>query len=304
MTVIFIDGRNCLYRFGYAMKNLATEDGTKTGAIHGLLSCLLRLKARYEHARFVVVWDGKHYRANWRSKIWDGYKANRNKAQSPEVQEVLMQFGAIRRAFDLLGIVQASLDEVECDDLIGVLSAKCLELEWEPVIYSSDKDFLQLMASGVKVIRDVKKPSKLKPEDAMSVLELYQCPVKDVLKVRAICGDGSDGIPGVEKGVGAVRASELVAKVSWERICRSNPLVTRNYRLMKIICAVDDPELPTEHKLALTQELGRVTGLLKGTIKAARGSRDRMTFLSLLAELELNELLGRRDELWSLGLYG
>ena len=285
------------------MAKLMTEDGTKTGAIHGLLSCLLRLKKRYEDAQFVVVWDGKNYRNNWRSKIWSGYKAGRGGPQSTELQAILLQAGAIQRCLKLLGIAQASLDEVECDDLIGVLSTRCIAEGWKPVVYSNDKDFLQLMVKGVQVIRDVKKPSTMKPEDASSVHELYRCSIQNVLKVRSICGDNSDGIPGAEKGVGAVRASQLVmAPHNWALVCKKNEIIGRNYRLMKIICDPSDPELPIEHTVSLTQESNRITGLLNGTIRVARDPRDRMTFMSVLAELELQELLGRRDELWALGV--
>src|ERR1700722_3457689 len=119
MTVIYIDGQNALYRFGYALRNLAAEDGTKTGAVHGLLSLLLRLKTKYKDPKFVVVWDGKGYRNGWRSQIFPEYKGNRKGEQTPELQEILLQFGPIKRCLDLLGITQSALDEIECDDLIG-----------------------------------------------------------------------------------------------------------------------------------------------------------------------------------------
>jgi DNA polymerase I len=306
MTVCLIDGRNCLYRFGWALNNLRTSDGTKTGAVYGLLSCMLRLKTKYEDARFVVVWDGPGYRKAWRSKLFTEYKANRAVKQTEETRQVLMQFGPIKKCLKLMGVAESCLDEFECDDLIGVLTTQCVALGWKTVIYSSDKDFMQLMdMKGVHLIRDVAKPSRLRPEDATAVYEHFKCDIKDVLKVRAICGDPSDGIPGVMKGVGPVRAAAFVGQCrNWNKALKENPGLERNYRLMKILRDLDDPELTLEHKQALDQEVARVLNVLHGSVQMERDHRDRRALMEVLAELELQELLDRRVELWNLGVYG
>jgi DNA polymerase-1 len=301
MTVIFIDGKNALYRFGYALKTLATEDGTKTGAIHGFLSILLRLKTKYPDAKFVVVWDGREYRKGWRSQVFPAYKGNRTGEQSAELQEILLQAGTIQRCLTLMGVTQSVVDEIECDDLIGVLSAQCLKKGLEPIIYSTDKDFLQLMHRGVKVIRDVVKPSTLNPEDVYAVHDLFRCTLPNVLKVRAICGDGSDGIPGIQKGVGVVRAAAMVGSCrNWDLVCRQNSDLARNYRIMRIVTEVNDAELSSEHQDALAKECSRVIGILSGTVRVMRDGTERRVLMCVLAELELSELLGRRDELWAL----
>lgn len=310
MRVIFIDGNNSLYRFGYALKTLTTEDGTHTGAIYGFFQCLMRLRTRYRDAKFVVVWDGNKYKQNgWRSKVYPQYKMNRLVNAGPavpieqnmELQAILIQYGAINRCLNLIGIPQACVEEIECDDLIGVLSAQCVREGWEPIIYSNDKDFFQLMAKGVKLIRDVVKPSTMKFEDVQSVQTHFRCALQDVLKVRAICGDSSDGIPGIQKGVGAVKAAAFVNQCSnWDVQLKGNPALAINYRIMKIVCDELDEEI-LSHRVPVVQEMGRVMGILRGKIKMRHDPVDKRVLIETLAQLELQDLIAHRDELWALG---
>src|SRR5678816_852580 len=124
MTLILIDAKNCLYRFGWVHRNLRTSTGKPTGVVYGFLDTMVRLKKTYTDARFIVVWDGLRAGTHsWRSKLYPQYKANRHLTEMPpEVKESMGQLELVKKAMDVIGIGQIELEEVEADDLIGILA--------------------------------------------------------------------------------------------------------------------------------------------------------------------------------------
>lgn len=305
-TIILLDGKNCLFRFGFVSLNLQTSTGQYTGAIYGVLRCILRLKSKYPQSRFVVCWDGQG--EGWRKKFWDGYKGNRTGEITSEVKIIRSQEGYLKKVMAACGIPVVEMDGTEADDLIGVLSTACLVKGVEPIIYSSDKDFYQLMCLGVKIIRDVDKGNKLAVETAATVKEQFRCELKDVLAVRAIAGDSSDGIPGAVRGIGPVTAAGYVRagldpSKEWcpkgcpEKLQAQWAAVHRNYRLMRVTRYLDDPKMwPGVRGLAEMSLLAQDV-LGNGTPDKKRTYAE---LLELLGELELQEAMESRIELWQI----
>lgn len=217
MHVVIIDGTNCLYRFGHVSQNLKV--GSKgTGVAYHLLKFLLRAKRKYPQARFVVCWDSSRqcqaWQQNWRVKLFPAYKTNRDIKQLTAVEQKAKDFIMAQRSMieDLLlalGIPYLSVAGLEADDLMGILAYQCKMQRWKPVIYSSDKDFLQLLCKGITVVRPV-PGGKMEEAGDNHVYELFGCTVDDVLKVRAIAGDTGDGIPPAVHRIGLKRALVLV----------------------------------------------------------------------------------------------
>ena len=288
MTVILIDAKNCLYRFGWVHRNLRTEDGIATGAVYGFISKLVELKKKYEDAKFVVVWDGERSGTHsWRSKLYPQYKANRHQTEMPrEIKEAMGQIGLVKQAMDVIGISQIELEEVEADDLIGILTMCCAVRNWKPIIYSSDDDFLQLVCKGVTVIRNGTEPVTYQ-----RIQEKFRCKPEDLLKVRAICGDKSDNIAGAQRGVGVVTAARLVATNNYEMSVRRWPTIKVNYQLMEIILNIDDERLPPTVKPSIKHLL---TMLVNGQ------KRDYNKMLEFLGNLELEQAISDRLIVWSL----
>ena len=203
-TVILIDAKNALFRFGWAHRYLSAEDGTKTGAVYGVINCMLRLRARYPSCTFVLVWDGAKPSNSWRGRLYDGYKSNRTGEKPAFIVETEAQIPLLKEIIELIGILQVSATSVEADDVIGILAMTCVRKGHKAIVYSMDKDFLQLMVHGVSVIRDVNKAAKLAPETDKSVQKLFRCNAKDVLFVRTFLRDASDKIPPPMRGCGPV----------------------------------------------------------------------------------------------------
>lgn len=324
MHIILIDGKNALFRHGSVHPNLRASDGTLTGAAYGLTGCLLRLKAKYPDSRFVMCWDGSG--KTWRHELYSEYKGNRKRGSDvpPAVQNVLAQAGTVEALCNALGIIQITVPSVEADDVIGILAVRCLKREWIPVIYSSDKDFMQLMPRGVLVIRDVDKTVKLAPESEKSVLNKFGCTPEQILSVRALCGDKSDNIPNVLHLMGPKTATKLIcagvcpeykdglsggplasmmgiAAVprAWAALAPVWQDVRRNYKLMRILTSCTAKVLPVHTQGFLRASIACVISELAASLNAGKRS-GRREMVKFLAGLDLDEAIEQRMALWRL----
>ena len=322
-TVILIDAKNALFRFGWAFRYLSAEDGTRTGAVFGTLNCMLRLKAKYPDARFVLVWDGVNPSAGWRGKLFDGYKSNRKGDKPVFVVETEQQIPMLKEIVSLLGVHQVSVESVEADDLIGILAARCINRGYQPVVYSSDKDFLQLMVYGVAVIRDVNKATKLAPETDKTVQKLFGCTSDDVLFVRTFLRDASDRIPSPMRGCGPAGALKLIAAgvdpslpsyselhrdvrraLKNTKVAENWEAIHRNYRLVRIPLTVSNAEFPAWQRDRLRNVVRdtmyhlHATAMVDQYPKSAAKRYKRL--LARLSGLQMEMALAKRTELWQL----
>lgn len=338
MTVILVDAKNALFRYGFAQRNLQNEDGIKTGAVYGVLNCLLRLKKRYRDARFILVWDGADKHLGWRFKLNAQYQHNR-RPQTASVKsvptvakmaaaqakkhgasdssttraEILAQMPLLENILSLLGLPQIKVPTVEADDVIAILAMYGLrKLKWKPIIYSSDKDFIQLLQYGVMILRNVDKQDRFAPETATTVLAQFGCTPEELVKVRAIAGDESDGLINPVRGVGVKTAAKLVAmgvdpskettiqlnvnKLDdiWRKLYNVWPTVHLNYRLMRLPHHWTDREYDEVTSSELSLRCREVLEVLRYR------KVQRMSALKALAELNLLEAIDARKALFSL----
>jgi len=298
MTYILLDAKNSLYRFGWVGRSLRNSEGVPTGAIYGILRLLLRLKKKYPVSRFVCVWDGAGQ--GWRHKLFPAYKANRHKEKDipQEVKDLFVQIPYVKSVLDAIGIPQIEIAGLEADDVIGVL-ARSYSKKHKVVVYSMDKDFMQLM-SMVELIRDVDKKDRLSPETEKKVIARFGCSSKDVLKVRAIAGDHSDGIPNPVAGIGPKTAAKLIASgvdpsscaydTSWPKNIKAHwKDIHRNYLLMKLPLSAKDKMMTTDQQCALQSARKRGKEIEGGAI---------FGLVDILGRLQLSEAMESRRELY------
>lgn len=302
-SLILIDAKNCLFRYGWVHRALQTKAGKKTGAIYGFLTCLLRLKKKFPESRFVCVWDGENTRNSWRAKLYAGYKSNRKLEPSQEVQDVLGQIYSIEKVLRLADVAQIRVPEVEADDVIGVIVSRCPK-DWQPVVYSSDQDYYQLIERGAIVLNASDKTCT--PVNDKLVRAKYRCSIPDLLKVRALLGDKSDCIPRAVSGVGEVAAGRYIQAgldpaslqpptgPEFARLRPFWPRIHLNYILLRILDG-DCNRLSRTQKEILDQEVGSVLADLPYVAVA-----DKKQLLNLLADLELAEAISRRQEIFGL----
>lgn len=184
--------------------------GEHCGGSFGFLESLRSVINKIMPDRVVVMWDGP-MGGKMRYEIYPNYKKDRDKSwdeNSYYISEEEIDYEAkkkysrltqkikVKNYLEELFIRQVEVDLIEADDLIAkyVLSKDEDEII---VIFSSDKDYYQLISEGVSVLR----PS----DDLMITIsnfkEVFGYTHENALIMKCFEGDDSDSITGVD-GVG------------------------------------------------------------------------------------------------------
>ncbi len=188
-SLILVDGSSYLYRAFHALPSLTNSQGQHTGAIHGVVTMLTKLRANYPHGRVVVVFDprGKTIRDAW----YADYKANR----PPMPGELASQVPLLFEIIDALGFPRIVKDGVEADDVIASLARAAARDGTEVMISSSDKDLAQLVGGGVQLVNTMDATVL----DSAGVKEKFGVPPERIVDYLTLVGDSVDNIPGVHK---------------------------------------------------------------------------------------------------------
>ena len=204
--VLIIDGMNTFIRSFAAIPTM-DENGNHIGGVTGFLKSVGYVIRKFKPSRVYVIFDGKGG-SKRRREIYPDYKSgrkpltrlNRTYDMTTEQDEQdLMRYELVivAKALMKLPITTITLDYVEADDIISYIAQHVVENGGESIIYSTDKDFLQLVGDGIKVWNPVRKKTYI-PE---TVLEDYTIHPNNFLLYRALTGDTSDNLPGI-KGLG------------------------------------------------------------------------------------------------------
>lgn len=199
--LFLIDGSGFIFRAFHALPPLTRPDGTPVGAVLGFCNMLLKLLTDHPEARVAVIFDAA--RKNFRYDIYPEYKANRS--ETPP--DLIPQFPLIREAAAAFGLPGIELEGFEADDLIATY-AKHAEAQGIPVtIVSSDKDLMQLVRDGVRMMDPIKQ-SFIGPAE---VFEKFGVTPDKVVYIQALAGDATDNVPGVPS-IGVKTAAQLITE--------------------------------------------------------------------------------------------
>ena len=204
--VLIIDGMNTFIRSFAAIPTM-DENGNHIGGVTGFLKSVGYVTRKFKPSRVYVIFDGKGG-SKRRREIYPDYKAGRKPltrlnrtydmtTEQDEQDLMRYQLVIVAKALMKLPITTITLDHVEADDIISYIAQHVVEGGGESIIYSTDKDFLQLVGDGIKVWNPVRKKTYI-PE---TVLEDYTIHPNNFLLYRALTGDTSDNLPGI-KGLG------------------------------------------------------------------------------------------------------
>jgi DNA polymerase-1 len=184
------------------------DDGMHIGGVTGFLRSIAAVIRKHKPTRCVIVFDGKGGSVR-RKRMYPNYKANRaNKTAfnrykefaslEDEQQSMKRQFGRMIEYLQCLPITTLAIDNIEADDAIAYIANEIFtEQENKVTIVSTDRDFLQLVNNRISVWSPIKK--KMYTPNIMR--EEFGIDAKNYLLYRALTGDKSDNIPGVN-GVG------------------------------------------------------------------------------------------------------
>ena len=199
--VYLIDGSSYIFRAFFALPPLSNASGLPTHAIYGFTTMTLKFLKTYRPEYLAVVLDAG--RETFRNQIYHEYKSNRPEAPP----DLIPQFPYIRKVLEAMDVAVLELQGYEADDLIAT-SAKYFSARGTPVvIVSGDKDLMQLVAHGVKLLDS----GKDKWIGLDRVKEKFGVEPEKVVEVMGLMGDSTDNIPGV-KGIGEKTAIALIQR--------------------------------------------------------------------------------------------
>ena len=207
MKLLAIDGNSIINRAFYGVRLLSTKDGKFTNAVYGFISILLKLREAENPDGIAVAFDLK--KPTFRHEKYAEYKAGRH-ATPPELLE---QFAPVKEWLRLMGYKVIECEGFEADDILGTLAEMCEQNGIDCAIATGDRDALQLIGERVRVVLATTKMGG--PEtmnyDKAALFEKYGLTPSQMIELKALMGDSSDNIPGVQ-GVGEKTATELITK--------------------------------------------------------------------------------------------
>ncbi|MYM65975.1 DNA polymerase I [Pseudoduganella sp. FT55W] len=188
-TLLLVDGSSYLYRAFHALPDLRSPDGHPTGAMHGMVNMLRRLRADFPAAYIACVFDAKG--KTFRDDMYPEYKATR--ASMPD--DLRLQIEPIHEAVKAMGWPILMVEGVEADDVIGTLSVEAAKAGMNVVVSTGDKDLAQLVNDKVMLINTMTNEKM----DEAGVLAKFGVPPNRIIDYLTLIGDTVDNVPGVSK---------------------------------------------------------------------------------------------------------
>ena len=203
-TLLLVDGNSMLFRAYYATaygQRMSTRQGLPTNAVFGFANMLQKAIDLVQPDSILVAFDaGKH---TFRHDLYPDYKGGRK----PAPDDLVPQFQMVRDYLDAFHIRWVEMTDIEADDLIGSMSAAADD--YRTVIFSSDRDLLQLIDEGTTVMLMKKGITEMAEMTESSLKEELGIAPKQIIDLKGLMGDSSDNIPGIP-GVGEKTALKLL----------------------------------------------------------------------------------------------
>lgn len=215
--MILHDAFMTIHRAKYKLDFLQNMEGRPTGLEYGFLKCCEALMREFDDNDMILCWEG---RDNFRKQIYPEYKANRKKRKSnmPDGGEnplAKLDYDRVNEFKEFLKhpFTNAEAKHHEADDVIATLVDRYKGKE-PIIIWSNDKDLLQLVDENVTVVRsfqEVHNSYRWTPEiiaqkyDGLSPMEI---PI-----FLAFIGDKVDNIPGIPR----IRKQVLISAIIQNR---------------------------------------------------------------------------------------
>jgi DNA polymerase-1 len=199
--LVLIDGSSYLYRAFFALPPLSTGAGQPTGAIHGVVSMLLKFLREYSPKHIGVVFDAPG--RTFRDDLYAEYKAQRQ----PMPDDLRSQIEPLHQIVEALGLPLLRIAGVEADDVIGTLACRAAAHGQQVVVSTMDKDMAQFVSERITLINTMSNSVLDRPGVKLK-FDVFPEQIVDYL---ALVGDSSDNIPGVDK-VGPKTAAKWLNK--------------------------------------------------------------------------------------------
>ncbi len=243
--LILIDGNAIVHRAFHGLPPLTAPDGELVNAVYGFFSMFLKILQDHKPDYIIVCFDRPA--PTFRKQLYVGYQAKR----PAMAEGLGPQFNFIRTTLRHAKVSIYELDGYEADDLIGTLATQAVEKDddrklkvedsslniengssidlrssnlknpsstinhpssnVEVIIFSGDRDLLQLVNSQVSMLAPVTGITNMLLFDEAKVIDKYGLKPSQFVDYKALVGDNSDNYPGVN-GIGPKTAATLLSK--------------------------------------------------------------------------------------------
>ena len=200
--LLLIDGMNNFLR-SYVVNPSLDANGSHIGGMVGFINSLKKAMTETKPDAVIVAWEGANG-SRKRKEINKDYKAGRKPPRlnreyeftaEEEAENKLQQLLMLIDHLEKLPVLQLSLDDVEADDVIAWATKSNHYAEYQKIIYSNDKDFLQLCDDKTILYR----PTAKQIHNKNSILEEFKIHPRNFAIAKAIAGDKSDNIIGAPR---------------------------------------------------------------------------------------------------------
>jgi len=201
---LLIDGNNTLHRTHWVANNtgrlLINSKGENVGSTFTFIKTVKSYVEHFNAYNVYIAWDKKlTNETNFRNTLTEGsYKGTRDQDRN---KDVYASAEGVVKLTETLGVRNIFPGKLEADDVISWLSKN---IDGKKIIISVDRDFIQLVAEDISYYNPIKKQLI----DVSNFEEEFNLTPKEYLYYKAIVGDTSDNIPGIE-GYGKVKGVKL-----------------------------------------------------------------------------------------------
>lgn len=231
--ILILDGFNVFLRH-FIVNESVSSSGDPVGGVIGFLKAVISLNDTFVPKKIYVVWE-QGGGCQRRKKIFEGYKANRvankemfkdaTKDSTSSKQEKrawllndsenrLKQLHLLTQILKNIPVCQIYLQDTECDDVVAYLAKYKLKnregKDDKKIIVSTDKDFFQLLEDPNVEIYDQGKHEIVTQK---KIFDKYQISARNFCLAKALAGDPSDNIDGIE-GMGFKTAAKRFPDLS------------------------------------------------------------------------------------------
>ncbi|MGC8971046.1 MAG: DNA polymerase I [bacterium] len=204
--LVLVDGSGIAYRCYFALPRLSSPKGFPTQAIYGFANIIFKILDEIEPDYIVVAFDTPL--PSFRHETYKEYKAHRQ--AMPD--EMSVQIPYIKRLLKALSIAILECPGYEADDVIATLVDR-FKNSLDISVISGDYDLLSLVDENVKVIVPRKGITEVEIFDIKAVEEKFGVPPHKIPIFKALAGDSSDNIKGIE-GIGKSSAVEILKNIN------------------------------------------------------------------------------------------
>jgi len=206
--IVIIDGNSLLFRAYFATSFtgniMRTKDGFPTNAIFGFNNMICKVISSLKSGDYLFV-SFDTGKKTFRHQEMETYKAQRK----PLDEDLILQLPVARDFLDALGVFHFELEGYEADDLAGTVAKLCSRDNYQVSIYTSDKDYLQLIDDNISIHMIKKGLSDIHVMNEETLKDEMGLTPDQIRDYKGLMGDPSDNIKGIP-GVGEKTALKLI----------------------------------------------------------------------------------------------